>query len=118
MGHPRSQTHTRTASDTGDRYRSGSSSDLEVSQVSSGELASQLLNNYNRQRGKELAAMAKYSKAQKALSMLEEIAAFWKDGELDDEGEAYVMENDTLQSLISQARSILGVPDRPTGDPE
>lgn len=47
-----------------------------------------------------------------ALALVEEIADMTKDGEIDDEGEEYVIENDdaweTVMSLISAAREIVG----------
>lgn len=53
-------------------------------------------------------------RAFKALALVEEIADMTKDGEINDEGGEYIMENDdayhTVMSLISAAREVCGLP--------
>jgi hypothetical protein len=54
---------------------------------------------------------------EKLFEFVRTVAELRKDGELDDEGEEWTMENDdaydTVMTLISEARSILGIEDPP-----
>ena len=60
------------------------------------------------------------TEAQRMKTLLTSVANMTKDGELDDDGHAFIMENDdaveTLHGIISEARGILGISDRPTED--
>lgn len=58
---------------------------------------------------------------EEARRLITELAGMTKDGELGDDGEEYVMENDdaweSIMGMISWARRVLGQPeDRPRGD--